>query len=220
MNCVGRCAGKGGDMARAMSGPERRFASLVFRHGITELTANDGADNPKHLHLSDDGRGTTVIKGGVLFSDYPPASGKSPKNYKQIRPDFLLAGDFVEVKGNISAHDWPSLSRDALNDNLRLALLRMNSGCVGDIRKEYKQLSTEDQRIVQTGLRNSKGSPTNRHYLLWSDLVRAITSPGQNLSPFRLALGGSTFPVKVVAGMERFPVGRLFIVDKDLMSRW
>lgn len=203
-----------------MSGPERRFAALVSRHRITELTANDGTDNPKHLDLSDDGRGTTLIKGGVLFSDYPPASGKSPKNYKQIRPDFLLGDDFVEVKGNIAARDWPSLSRDALNDNLRLALLRMNSGCVGDVRKEYQRLSAEDQRIVQTGLRNSRGSPTDRRYLVWSDLLRAIASPGQNLAPFRLALGGSQFPAKIVAGMERLPAGRLVIVDEDLMSKW
>src|SRR5678809_1073312 len=103
-------------MAKPMSRPERRFASLVSRHGIGELTANDGTDNPKYLPLSDNGRGTTLIKGGSLFSDYPPASGKSPKNYRRIRPDFLLADDFVEIKGNVAARDWPSLSRDALND--------------------------------------------------------------------------------------------------------
>lgn len=203
-----------------MSRPERRFASLVSRHGISELTANDGTDNPKYLHLSNDGRGTTLIKGGVLFSDYPLASRKLPKNYKRIRPDFLLADDFVEIKGNVAARDWPSLSRDALNDNLRLALLRMNTGCVGDVRKEYQQLSTKDQKIVQTGLGNSRGSPTDRLYLVWPDLLYAIAFPGQNLAPFRLVLGGSPFPVKIVAGMEQFPAGRLFIVDEDLMSRW
>jgi hypothetical protein len=207
-------------MAREMSGPEKRFAALVSRHGITELAANDGTANAKHLHLSDDGRGTTLIKGGGLFSDYPPASGKSPKNYKQIRPDFLLGSDFVEVKGNIAARDWPSLSRDALNDNLRLALLRMNAGCVGDVRKEYQQLSAEDQGIVQRGLGNSRGDPTKRRYLVWSDLLRAIASPGQNLAPFRLAFGGLQFSVKVVAGMEQLSAGRLFVVDDDLMSRW
>jgi hypothetical protein len=203
-----------------MSGPERRFAALQSRHGITALAANDGTDNPKHLQLSHDGRGTTLIKGGAMFSDYPPASGKSPKNYTQIRPDFLLGADFVEIKGNIAARDWPSLSRDALNDNLRLALLRMNTGCVADVRKEYQQLSAEDQRIVQAGLRSSRGSPTDRRYLVWSDLLRAVATPGQNLAPFRLALGGSQLPVKVVAGMERLAAGRLFVVDKDQMSRW
>lgn len=73
-------------MAKPMSRPERRFASLVSRHGISELTANDGTDNPKkYLHLSDDGRGTTLIKGGALLRDYPLASGKMPKNYEWIQ---------------------------------------------------------------------------------------------------------------------------------------
>jgi hypothetical protein len=44
---------------------------------------------------------------------------------------------------------------------------------------------------------------------VWSDLLLAIASPGQNLAPFRLAFGGSQFPVKAVTGMERLPAGRL-----------
>ena len=65
-----------------------------------------------------------------------------------------------------------------------------------------------------------RGAPEGRRYIVWSDLVGTIASPDENLVATQLALGGRSFPVKIVAGMEKLQAGRLFILDHALMARW
>jgi hypothetical protein len=52
--------------------------------------------------LDDGKKGTSLIKSGTLFSDYPASSGKSPKKYVRMVPDFYFQTDLIEIKGDIS----------------------------------------------------------------------------------------------------------------------
>lgn len=205
-------------MARKQSGPEQRFEALVNRLGIEGLEPNDGALGAVCLNLSADGRGTSIIRDGRLFSDYPAGSARAPKNYKLIRPDFRPGSDFVEVKGTIGARTWALLSRDALNDHFRLALLRMRLGCVPDVRRSQEALDQAEKRAVEASLAGRALS--GRLYLRWEELTAVVAAPADNLAEMTLTLGGRELPVKVVAGLERRERGRLMVVDHDIMRRW
>jgi hypothetical protein len=209
----------GTEMARKISGPEKRFRDLLCRFKIDELIPNDGTKDPERINLSNDGQGTSLIKNNSLFSDYPLDSGKGPKNYKYMIPDFLLGRDFIEVKGNISGKTWDSLPRDALNDNMRLAILRMNLNCIPDIRKRYGELGSAEQGIVFRSL-VKKSSFFDRYYINWSDITSSIAYPNDNLAETSYVIKHTQFPIKIAAGMERFFSNRLFIVDNDIMNRW
>jgi hypothetical protein len=208
-------------MARKQSGPERRFWALVVRLGLEGLQPNDGAAGAVCLSLSADDRGTAVIRDGRLFSDYPIGSGKTPKTYKLIRPDFRLGEDFVEIKGAISARAWASLSRDALNDHIRFALLRMRSGCVPDVRRPYEALDEAEKQVVKAGLVGRGASALgDRLYLSWEALTAVVAAPGENLAEMTVAWGSRKLPVRVVAGLESRECGLLIVIDDEIMRQW
>jgi hypothetical protein len=201
-----------------MSGPEARFDALRTRLGLFDITGNDGKES---VELSGDGQGTSLIRDGTLFSDNRRDYAKGLKNYGRIQPDHLRGRDFVEIKGTISGKTWMPLSHFMLNDNLRTSLLRMKVKAVPDIRRRYDQLTPGDRQAVDQSLsRCNRADPRARHYVRWEDLITAITSPNQNLAETTFICNGRDLPIKIIAGMEGLPSGKLYVVDNEVMNRW
>ena len=208
-------------MGRKTSEPEMRAQRLFDRFKLFEIHQNDGSENPAPIYLNDDHKGTSIIKERTLFSDYPRSFGKGPKNYTKIVPDYVFRSDFIEVKGNISGTDWSSLSRDSLNDNIRLALLRMKIGCVPSVIKKYDELEMLDREIVACALEHhTRSNPTGRYYAHWHTIISIIPSPNQNLIKTVLDYHSMHFPIKLVSGMEDFREHRLFVIDYEIMNEW
>ena len=202
-------------MDRKISEPEKRAQSLFAHFNCTEIQRNDGSGNPDSIYFNDDRKGTSLIKNRTLFSDYPLSSSKSPKNYVRVVPDYLFRSDYIEIKGNISGKDWGSLSRDSLNDNIRLSLLRMKIGSVPNIVKKYRDLEKQEQEIVSHVLKN----PMDRYYVHWDSIISVIPSPNQNLAETVLHYHNMRFPIKVVSGMQN-QEHRLFVIDYEIMNQW
>lgn len=208
-------------MTREKSWPEKRAQTLFDRLGLSEILRNDGSIHPKAIHFHESRQGTSLIKDGRLFSDYPPLSGKSPKCYKKSVPDYLLQSDYVEVKGNISGRNWERLGRDALNDNIRLALLRMKMGYIKSILMEYHDLEPNDKDIADCALElHKRSNPKDRFYIHWNTLIQVIPSPDQNLTETVLNYNGLSLPIKLLTGMDNLIACRLFVVDHEIMSKW
>lgn len=208
-------------MGRKMSQPEKRAQRLFDRFGLSEIHRNDGNKNPKIIYLDDDKKGTSLIKNHTLYSDYPASSGKSPKKYVRMVPDCFFRSDFIEIKSDISGKDWNSLSRDSLNDNIRLFLLRMKIGYTPSIIKKYHELEMEDREMVDRALKHhTKSNPMDRYYMYWDDLTSVTMSPNQNLIETVLHYYSMSFPIKLVSGMEGFIKHRLFVMDYEIMDKW
>lgn len=208
-------------MERQLSGPEKRAEGLFDRLNMSDILKNEGKENSRKIFLNPDRIGTSIIKDGTLFSDYPPSALKNPKNYIKMVPNYWLDSDFLEVKGNVSETDWNSLWRDSLNDNIRIALLRMKIGQVPSKLRKYQELNPADREMVNLALKPfPKSNPGDRYYLHWESLLSAIPSPNQNLTETFLDYQGRKFPVKIVSGMELFRKERLFILDDEIMDRW
>jgi hypothetical protein len=211
-------------MGRRTSEPEKRAKRLLFdRFKLSEIRQNDGSENPTPIYLNDDHKGTSIIseRERKLFSDYPRSFGKAPKNYTKIVPDYVFRSDFIEVKGNISGTDWISLPRDSLNDNIRLALLRMKIGCVKSVIKKYDELQLVDREIVACALEHhNRLNPTGRYYAHWDNIISVIASPNQNLIQTVLHYHNMRFPIKLVSGMQDFREHRLFVIDYEIMNQW
>ncbi len=83
-----------------LSGPEKRALELFSRIDSNLFERNEPDKNAQQtvrkLTLSKDGMGTSVLKSDGLFFDNPKVN---PKNYKEIRPDWIWQDDFIEVKG-------------------------------------------------------------------------------------------------------------------------
>ncbi|MDA0159403.1 hypothetical protein OM076_03935 [Solirubrobacter ginsenosidimutans] len=200
-------------MARAPSQPERSAEQLISRLNLA-LERNEPPGALK-LDLRWDGRGTSVIRDGSLYRDAPPPVG--PKNFKRIEPDYFGASFFVEVKGDVSGNSWEGLSRDACNDNIRLALLRMARGAIDDPRVEYGGLDASLQRLVDNALAPYPRSlPEGRVYLRWEDLKSVVSSPSQNCQRTDIDLSGRTLPIKAVVGGPE----ALYILDAETMTEW
>lgn len=208
-------------MTRKMSGPETKAQFLFNRLGFSEILKNDGEILPKRINLHGSKRGVSLIKDESLFSDYPPSSGKSPKCYKMIWPDYMYKSDYIEVKGNVSGKSWEDLGRDSLNDNLRLALLRIKNGDVKNVLMTYDDLQVIDREIVDYALASHKRSnPKERFYIKWNDLTQIIQSPNQNLTETVLDYKGLSLPIKMVAGMDKFDKFKLYVLDTEIMDKW
>lgn len=210
-------------MARTMSKPEKRAQDLFKHLGLTGIIhENDGTKNPETVYLQNSTRGVSLLKDGELFSDYPLLSGKSPKCYTRIVPDYLLHSDFIEIKGDISGRSWSSLTRDSLNDNVRLALLRMKMGYVENIVREYRDLAAEDREIADRSLSHRRRSkPEDRLYIHWDKLISVIESPMDNLKETSLTFNGMSLPIKAPRDMKGLAAEcRLFVVDHEIMDKW
>jgi len=207
-------------MGRKISEPEKRAQSLFAHFKLTEIQRNDGSRNPESIYFNDDGKGTSLIKNRSLYSDYPPSSSKSPKNYIRVVPDCLFRSDYIEIKGNISGKDWGSLPRDSLNDNIRLSLLRMKIGSVQNIVKKYHDLEKQEQEMVSHVLMcYSRSNPMDRYYLHWDSIIKVIPSPKENLAETVLHYHNMRFPIKLVSGMQN-QERRLFVIDYEIMNQW
>jgi hypothetical protein len=202
-------------MAINPSGPEMRAKCLFERLQLSaRIKDNDGTANCKRLLFSDDRKGTSVIRDGILYRDWERAS---PKNFKYTRPDKVFdSTDYLEIKDKIDSADWHRLSRDSFNDQMRLSLLRIQEGLISCRVYHHSELSPDEQYVATSCLRN----PTERRYMRFSELTRVVTSPVCNLEPAWLDNRGMRLPIKVLAGIKARPKGRLFILDSQMMDEW
>jgi len=149
------------NMGNKLSKPECRAIKLLKRIGLN-LEKNDGSPNPLVKYFRRDKKGTSIIRDNGLIWDSKNKKGYPlPKNYKYIRPDFRKGNEFIEVKGDISGAAWDKLSRDALNDNIRLALIRLNFGNVSNHTIKFNELETTEKEIVNSYLKNMIKSKAN-----------------------------------------------------------
>ena len=108
-----------------------------------------------------------------------------------------------------------------MNDNIRLALLRMKIRSVPSIIKKYHELSIEDREMVERALEHhARSNPVDRYYMHWQDLTSVIMSPNQNLIETVFNYYSMNFPIKLVSGMKKFQKHRLFVMDDEIMDKW
>ena len=209
------------NMANKLSKPERRAIKL-FKRICLNVEKNDGAPNQLKIYFRKDEKGTSIIKENILIWDSKNKKGyPRPKNYTYIRPDFRKGDEFIEVKGNISGATWDKLSRDALNDNIRLALIRINFGTVSNHTLPFNDLETIEKEIVDSYLKNMlKSKPNQRVYLRWSNLTTLIPSPNQNLKLSKIVHKGITYPIKVISGVHHSKFPKIFYLDNEIMDKW
>ena len=205
-----------------LSKPEIRAKDIFAKLGLN-LKRNDGSTNPIKIYLREDRKGTSTLRDGKLYSDYPEnfTKKRSPKNYKFIISDYTFEDNFIEVKDNISGKSWDKLSIHSLNDNFRMVLLRMKMNNVTDISVTYQDLNLDEKKIVDKRLKDHKRSlPSDRYYLRWDELKNIIPSPDYNFNYTTLKIGRHDLKIKVVSGTEiaAFPI--LYIVDNEIMDEW
>lgn len=206
-----------------MSTPER-LATGAIKRLCLPFTQNDGTRNPIKINFREDRRGTSIIYNGRLLFDVrnPSKSRSRPKNYTYIRPDYLWSpGCLVEIKGSIGGDTWEALSRDVLNDNIRFALIRMRAGNIPDMTAEYEELNADTKLAVNEELANlAKANPKDRVYLKWSALMSVVSSPNDNLRITSMSIQGRDLPIKVIAGLEKSRLARVYIVDYEILALW
>ena len=135
-----------------VSRPEKRALELFSRidGNLFERNKTDkGAQRKvRKLPLSNDGIGTSVLKSDCLLFDNPKV--RRPKNYKEMRPDWIWQDDFIEVKDKIMGNKWEKLGRDSLNDQLRILFLRLKNDCISGLpRHEFADLMPTEQRLIE-----------------------------------------------------------------------
>jgi hypothetical protein len=165
-----------------------------------------------------------------LYKDARGA-GVRPKNFHLMRPD-LLGPDFgFEIKGNVSGKEWDKLSRNATNDHIRFALLRMGSGAAADGRREFGSLDVREREIVSRALRPwPRSLPASRLYVRWDDIKKAVRSPDDNLElttladlalgQDRLELRNIELPIKRIGGVRTKEYRAIYVLDSDTMTKW
>jgi len=171
------------------------------------------------MALSNDGMGTSVLKSDGLFFDNPKVN---PKNYKEIRPDWIWQNDFIEVKDKIMGKSWEKLSIHSLNDQLRILLLRLaNFGISGLARHQFADLMPTEQHLVERDLAMFKNSPPNdRCYIRWDEIISAIPSPNDNFQTCSIQICDFQLPVRIVSGLENMDSPRLYLLDNQMMDCW
>ena len=205
-----------------LSKPEIRAEDIFTRLGLN-LKRNDGSTNPLKIYLREHRKGTSILRDGKLYSDYPEnaTQKRSPKNYKLIIPDYTFKNSFIEIKDNISGKSWDELSIHSLNDNLRIALLRMRINDIPNISIPYHKINLYEKKIVDRRLKDHKRSlPSDRYYLRWDELKNIIPSPDDNFKRTTLKIGTHDLKIKVVSGTEISGFPSLFILDNEILDNW
>lgn len=206
-----------------LSGPEKRALKLFSRIDGNLFERNrtdkDTQQTVRKLALSKDGMGTSVLKSDGLFFDNPKAN---PKNYKEIRPDWIWQNDFIEVKDKIMGESWEKLSIHSLNDQLRILLLRLAIvGISGLVRYQFADLMPTEQRLVEQDLARFKNSrPNDRCYIRWDEIVSVIPSPNDNFEICNIQICDFELPVRIVADLEKMRSPRLYLLDNQMMDVW
>jgi len=152
-----------------------------------------------------------------------------PKNFQYTRSDWIHESDFVEIKEDISENNWNVLNNhDSLNDNIRIALIRNLINAIPELDiLSFEKLRELEKKIVRNNLSNfPKSNVTDRSYLRWSNLIKTILSPNNNLefipkkSFQKKDCENIDLPIKVVKGMEKIKSGKLYILDNEIMDIW
>ena len=207
-----------------LSGPEKRALELFSRIDRNLFERNeadkDAQRTIRKLALSTDGMGTSILRSDSLLID--DRKRRRPKNYTTMEPDFIWQDNFIEVKDKIMASSWEKLSRDSLNDQLRIVLLRLKNDSVSGLaRYRFDDLMWNEQLIVKRDLAKFKMSqPNERCYLRWDELLSAIRSPNDNCETSSLTIGGFQLPVRVPMGLGNMESPRLYLLDNEMMDRW
>ena len=206
-----------------LSGPEKRALELfsridgdLFERNETDKVAQRTV---RKLALSTDGMGTSVLKSDGLFFDNPKVN---PKNYKEIRPDWIWQDDFIEVKDKIMGKSWEKLSIHSLNDQIRILLLRLASGGISGLtRYQFADLTPTERQLVERDLGRFKNSqPNDRCYIRWEEIISAIPSPNDNFQTSSIQVCDFNLPVRIVSGIEKMDSRNLYLLDNQMMDRW
>ena len=206
-----------------LSGPEKRALELFSRVDGDLFERNeadkDAQQTVRKLTLSNDGMGTSVLKSDGLFFDNPTVN---PKNYKEIRPDWIWQNDFIEVKDKIMGKSWEKLSLHSLNDQLRILLLRLaNAGISGLTRYRFTDLVPTEQQLVERDLARFKNSqPNDRCYIRWDEIISAIPSPNDNFETCNIQIRDFQLPIRIISGLEKMDSPRLYLLDNQMMDCW
>lgn len=207
-----------------LSGPEKRALELFSKidgNLFERNETNKKADQiVRKLALSTDGMGTSVLKSDGLYFDNPKE--QRPKNYKEMWPDWIWQDNFIEVKDKIVGDSWEKLSRDSLNDQLRILLLRMaNHGISGLERYQYADLTPIERQLVDRDLEGFKyARPNARCYIRWEEIISAIPSPNDNFQTDSIQICNFNLPVRIVSGIERMDSGDFYLLDNLMMDAW
>ncbi len=206
------------------SGPEIR-ASKLFSQIDGDLfewneTDKDAQKEVRKLVLSNDEKGTSVLKSDGLLFDNPET--RQPRKYTRMEPDVIWQDDFIEVKDNIMGNNWEKLSIHSLNDQLRILLFRLaNDGISGLARYLFADLKPTEQQLVEQDLKPFKKSPPNdRCYIRWDEIISAIPSPNDNFKTGSIQIREFQLPVRMVSGLEKMDSPRLYLLDNQMMDCW
>jgi hypothetical protein len=207
-------------MPRKPSQTEIRAARLIEILRCTDILQNDGTPEAKKIYLTDTHLGVSVIKEGHLY--YDDFKSKRPKCYTSMTPDYSWGSCFIEVKDNISGISWNSLTRDSLNDQIRVSLLRARiSGINGLSPISFSQLSDADQRIAKKSLADfPQSEPDSRLYVHWESLVSAIESPNDNFIQTIVVIGGKRRPIKQLNILTAQRNILYYMLDSAIMDKW
>ncbi len=207
-----------------LSRPEKRALELFSKidgNLFERNETNKKADQiVRKLTLSNDGMGTSVLKSDGLYFDNPKE--RRPKNFKEMWPDWICKGDFIEVKDKIMGDSWEKLSRDSLNDQLRILLLRMaNDGISGLERYQFADLTPIERQLVDQNLKGFKyARPNARCYIRWEEIISAVPSPNDNFQTSSILICDLNLPVRIVSGIEKMDSRNLYLLDNQMMDRW
>lgn len=207
-------------MPRTPSHTEVRAARLIALLRCTDIVPNDRTPEAQKLYLTDTGLGVSVIKDGHLY--YDDHKTKRPKCYTSLTPDYSWGSSFIEVKDNISGDSWTSLTRDSLNDHIRVSLLRARVCGINDLSlMSFSQLSAADQQIATTLLAAfPQSDPKSRVYLHWETLVSAIESPNDNFIQTLVDIAGEQRPLKQLNVQAAQNILRYYLLDSAIMDKW
>lgn len=207
-------------MPREPSQTEIRAARLIELLRCADITLNDGTPEAKTLFLTDTRLGVSVIKEGRLYYDDPKS--KRPKCYTSLTPDYSWDSSFIEVKDNISGDSWNSLTRDSLNDQIRVSLLRARISGINELSPmSFSQLSDTDQQIAIDSLAAfPRSDPDSRLYLHWDKLVSAIPSPNDNFIHTIVDIGRERLPLKQLNASVSQHNSRYYLLDAAIMDKW
>ena len=207
-----------------LSGPEKRALELFSKIDGSLFERNetnkDSGQILQKLTLSKDGMGTSVLKSDGLYFDNPKE--RRPKNYREMWPDWLWQDNFIEVKDKIMGGSWEKLSRDSLNDQLRVLLLRMaNDGISGLERYQFAELTPIERQLVDRDLEGFKyARPNARCYIRWEEIISAVPSPNDNFQNCSIQICDFKLPVRIVSGIQKMDYGNLYLLDNQMMDGW
>lgn len=207
-------------MPRPQSQTEIRAERLIEMLSSGDIMRNDQQPNSQKLYLSDNRLGVSVIKDGRLyFDDYKT---KRPKCYTSLTPDYSWGSSFIEVKDNISGDRWDRLTRDSLNDQIRVSLLRARVSRIEKlIPSTFAELSCDDQRLTRQSLADfPQSDPELRLYLHWETLISAISSPDDNFIQTVVNICGQQRPLKLLnVGDAKDKLG-YYMLDSAMLDKW